>query len=51
MMRHMATPENLANQGKLMEGYGATYIYIHDSAGTMTMATGSFPGIKVDNEA
>jgi 4-hydroxy-2-oxovalerate/4-hydroxy-2-oxohexanoate aldolase len=33
MMAHMNTPEGLLHQAKLMESYGATTIYITDSAG------------------
>lgn len=35
MMAHLNTPEGLAQQGKLMESYGAQTIYITDSAGFM----------------
>lgn len=33
MMAHMASPEKIAEQAKLMESYGAEYINIADSAG------------------
>ena len=35
MMAHLNTPEGLAQQGQLMESYGAQTIYITDSAGYM----------------
>jgi 4-hydroxy-2-oxovalerate/4-hydroxy-2-oxohexanoate aldolase len=35
MMVHMASPEKLVEQAKLMESYGANCIYCTDSAGTM----------------
>jgi 4-hydroxy-2-oxovalerate/4-hydroxy-2-oxohexanoate aldolase len=35
MMAHLNSPEGLAEQGKLMESYGAQTIYITDSAGYM----------------
>jgi 4-hydroxy 2-oxovalerate aldolase len=50
MMAHMNAPEGLAQQGKLMESYGAHCVYVTDSAGALLMS-GAADRIRALGEA